>query len=463
MMHPGQRQAELQVMRWAERHPDARTVPPHIDSCLDRIRRYEQMTTAEARVKVDPYQLASIEIDLLDQLPAYSARREAEQELAVYVDRVASETLSPDLYQVAQSLHDCRQTGAVGIKPDGGMMIAWDQKCGHVRLCPDESREETQRLAEWYLPPLVEFKKADPRNRIFYAVFTDHNFRPGQLRAGKKYLFEKFKNWMQPARPMCRVMFENGPACAVPRRPKGEQPITLKADATPWDLRGALVIQEDPLSAAGDWNVHLNAFLLVHGRFDYAAARAEWGANVHFQEIDGTPESVRGALLEAIKYSARIVPEKSQDKAEAGESAAPAMTEWPADRWLEWWRAGQRFRRVRSYGCLYGLHEKRWNAMTEREQVNTCALAEIPPVGVAGAAWRELGEDTRAKLRRVMTHGEPLDMSLVEWVGAVKFGEDGVYWVDLIPGDNFSGSGAGRTSSAGSARPFDPGGGRHGP
>ena len=457
-MHPGRQFAEDQVFRWAARHPDARTIPIHIQKYIDQVERYNAAEMVDARVKVDPYQLAEIEADLQITMMDYAARREAEQDLACYIDRVAGQCLAPDLYQVAQALHDCRQTGAVGIKPDGGHIVAWDSKCGHVRLCPDESREETQRLAEWYLPALVDFKNEHPAHRIFYAVFTDHNFRPGQLRAGKRYLIEKFKRFLKPTRPACRVMFRDGPACAVPRRPKGEQPISEIADRPVADIRGALVIQEDPLSARGDWNVHLNAFLLVRGRFDYAAARAEWGGNVHFQEIDGTPESVRGALLEAIKYSARIVPEKSADKAADGVTEAPAMTEWPADLWLEWWRAGQGFRRVRSYGCLYGLHEKRWQAMTEREQVNTCALAEIDAQGVAGAAWRELGEDTRARLRRVMTHGEPLDMSLVEWVGAVSFGEDGAYRVDLIPGDNFRGAGAGRPTSSGGSRWIGPGG-----
>ncbi len=30
------------------------------------------------------------------------------------------------------------------------------------------------------------------------------------------------------------------------------------------------------------------------------------------------------------------------------------MIEWPPERFLEWWEGHRRFRRTRSYGCLFG-------------------------------------------------------------------------------------------------------------
>ncbi len=32
------------------------------------------------------------------------------------------------------------------------------------------------------------------------------------------------------------------------------------------------------------------------------------------------------------------------------------MIDWPPERFLEWWEAHRRYRRTRSYGCLFGEH-----------------------------------------------------------------------------------------------------------
>lgn len=78
--------------------------------------------------------------------------------------------------------------------------------------------------------------------------------------------------------------------------------------------------------------------------------------------------------------------------------------------------------------------------MEAKGRVELCQTAQIA-VDAAREAWTDLAEETRAALRRAMVHGERLDMSLVEWVGTVEFAPGTGYWVDLIPGNNFSGSG----------------------
>lgn len=45
--------------------------------------------------------------------------------------------------------------------------------------------------------------------------------------------------------------------------------------------------------------------------------------------------------------------DRGGDKGE-GQHYAPAMIDWPPERFLEWWEAHRRFRRTRSYGCLFG-------------------------------------------------------------------------------------------------------------
>ncbi len=320
-----------------------------------------------------------------------AARRQAEQRLASYIDSIPDPLNIYRLDELAEKLRTCRTKGVVGVKPGGGYMVAWDSKCSMVRLCPDEAREETQRLAEKYVPAMLKWQQEKPgKRRIFYAVFTDHNYRPGQLLAGKKHLFERFKDWQSLTYDACPVVYRNRRPLANGRKKK------LKA----WPgLHGSLVVQEDPLSASDDWNVHLNAFLLWEGPCDFKAIRQEWGANVHLQQVD--PQNLTRALLEAVKYSAQIVPTKSEAKASRHASDAPTMIEWPHARFLEWWKAQQGFRRTRSYGALYRVQKP---------------------------------------------EPEKVEMDLIQWVGQMRFVSSSrgpAYRVDLIPGDNFSRTGAG--------------------
>ncbi|OWP47354.1 hypothetical protein, partial [Pseudomonas nitroreducens] len=114
-------------------------------------------------------------------------------------------------------------------------------------------------------------------------------------------------------------------------------------------IAGVLAVQEDPLSALGTWNGHLNLIILVEGPFDYAAFRAEWGFNVEIKEIP--LKHLASAFLEVCKYQAKAV--SMGDKKDG--SNQPGMVEWEPALWLEWWRANTGFRRTRSYGVLFGV------------------------------------------------------------------------------------------------------------
>jgi len=470
--------AEQSLFTWAAKHPHAQSLPPHLQSALDLIRRHEEARTIELRRTFDPFELEQIREDLETQNAERAERRRAELQLADYIEEIHHATQwAPEpksrkdkktgevkvsrprtLLDIAESMRECRQTGTLGQRPDGGWVMAWDHKCGQVRLCPDESREETQRLTEWYLPALVKFAKADRWNRIFYLVPTTHNYRPGQLAEGKRELMERWKQ-LTDARRYCPIEYTWNEKKGAWRRkvaPRHQWPRLF-------NIRGSLVIQEDPLAASGDWNVHLNCFACVRGRFDWDLVRLAWGANIHIAQIKGEAAEVRGALLEAIKYAALIVPSKSADKAGAGETTAPAMVEWPHERWLEWWQAQLGFRRVRSYGELYGLHEKRWNAAGLRERAKWAELAEVPHT-VCGSLWRDIPDGTqrdglgreredsaarrRDRLRKAMAHGERLDLGAVDWVGSISFDMASGYVVGLITGNNFSGGSPQRTPSS---------------
>ena len=226
-----------------------------------------------------------------DVAQPYTERRNAEQELAEYMGVVGSYAatelknfpLSDRLIIQATKHMQCRTEGRVLNNENiGKLVIAWDDKCGCSRFCPDESRAETQRLKKYYLKHLVRFYNDNPLHRIFYSVFTLHNFEPGQLAHGKKYLFKKFKQFTQnlkfyaqnPDRISTRDKDPSityaGAFCPVICTPFGRIKTRKKDIVMPPDpikFKGDLVIQEDPLSALGDWNVHLNVSRL-HRRVD---------------------------------------------------------------------------------------------------------------------------------------------------------------------------------------------------
>ncbi len=408
-------EAAGRVSSWAARNPGATWIPPHVQRDLDLINRYDKARQFDADT-VEQGDLQTFMDEVRDGLNEREHRKLIEHQIADYLTDVADATGRDDLRVVANQMSACRMSGTVGIVPGGGHVIAWDHKCGHVRLCPDESREETQRIAEFYQGPIVAFAKENPFHRIFYCVLTLPNYPAGGLAAGKREIFERYKALMKDE------------ACD--------------------NVRGSLVIQEDPLSKGEQWNIHLNAILLVSGRFDFKALREAWGYNLEISQVD--PDQVMSAILELVKYSAQAVTAKSMD-GEKTAKGAPGLTDWPHDLFLEWYDAQKGFRRTRSYGGLYKIYSRKWNALSDKERAQVLELAELPNQHwrrirrYCRRCWDELFGDVanarererlKAKVRDALVHGERLDLDQVQWCGAVKHDEGG-YTVDLIPGDNF--------------------------
>lgn len=315
--------------------------------------------------------------DLADRLAEQSApraeRRELELALAEYVaGPVYAYSGDADLLYLADGLRKCRRSGAVGIH-DAGHLVAWDHKCGESKLCPDESHEETVRLINRYLPAVRAWLGTGPAGgwrRVFKAVLTLPNAPRGSLKATQADIFKRFKALCARKEPLPSEL-----------KVKGDR--RRKRPVFP-GIKGSLCCMENPLSARGDWNVHLNVILLVEGPFDWKRFRAEWGFDLDIQHVKGGDEGIAGALVESIKYMACVVSAKSHEHADRGKSKAPGMCDWPPDAWLEWWRAIKGARRTRSYGVLF----------------------KVPDIA------------------------DTLDMASVQWVGVLDF-EAGRYWVQL--------------------------------
>lgn len=376
-------------------HPDR--IPQwrvdHLTRIMDREHDIEA-SFAEASI-TDP-QWQRDQQKIREQIEAQSMdrarRREAEKELADYIEQVAAahptDASFMKLREIVIRMRNCRQHGTIGVKPGGGHVVVWDDKCDLVRLCPDESREETKRMADRYVPEILRWQREKPGiRRIYSAVLTDHNYRPGQLEAGKRHLFERFKSEILQAKyQACPVEFHRIP----PRARTGSTFEAVRPDRRRTmpkfpQIQGAMVVQEDPLSSRGDWNVHLNVLLLVEGPFSYQELRQEWGRDLHVQQLRGDEDELRASVVECVKYAAQAVPTKSAEKKAEGATEAPAMVEWPYVRWIEWWRAQQGFRRSRTYGVLHGVPDAPTVPMEDVEWIGTiqydgsCYRASVVP------------------------------------------------------------------------------------
>ena len=220
-----------------------------------------------------------------------------------------------------------RRAWSWGSRPNGDQVIIWDDKSGLLRLDPDEAREDAQRLSERYSPELL--KRMKNGNGAHYAVFTLPNFAAGDLKKGMDAIYRRYANLL--------------------RKQLGKKKLFP-------EILGSIGVIETPLAADGTWNVHLNVILLTRSRFEaglYKKLRRAWYWNVHLNPIQADVGDLARTFRELIKYATRTVPEKSADKA-GRKSRAPALIEWPAERFIEWHKAHQGFRRTRTYGKLYG-------------------------------------------------------------------------------------------------------------
>lgn len=292
-------------------------LPPQYDRYIQQEER-KHVSVSDIRIKCPEVNFTQLQNQLEEDFLAKSGRHEIRQALAEYIALNAGNSYFK--YDgIITKLESARTAGVVGVTPDGRTISIWDDKVNCVRLCPDEAREECQRITRKYGPEIMRLLDLLPRARLYYAVYTEPNVPAGGLAAGKRSQFKRFANFHRSAWAK---------SC----------------------LKGSFVIQEDPLSKHLDWNIHLNAIHIVQGDFNYKTLRQHWGNNVEIREIKGTPEDLAKAFLECVKYAAKHIGEKSED---GKHTVAPPLTQWPFELFDEWFEAGKAFRRSRSYGQLY--------------------------------------------------------------------------------------------------------------
>ena len=351
------------LFQFLDARPDAHSAPDFLveAACAQTAGETAARWSSDVEIQVSlaryaaRHEEAAYLAKLRKPLGSYSEHRRVEDAVADYVEAAGYPKLT-------DKLRACRRAGTVAEREtDGKILVQWDSKCNLARLCPDESGVESSRVAQRYLPRVEDWLAGGKRRRVQKAVFTVPNVPAGGLRAAKRDQLKALDRLLR--RKVCR------------------------------NVQGALVTQEDPLSAAGDWHPHLNVLLLVEGFLDWGALRAEWtevtrrffpdstatSFQIEIRELPGTLVALRAAFREQVKYAAKMVASGVPPIASPGDdtgpvvrevrdplavapvdgsygrwSKAPGLVAWPYAAFGEWWEAGLRFRRTRAYGVLYG-------------------------------------------------------------------------------------------------------------
>jgi hypothetical protein len=335
------------ICHWKDTHEQASTLPYHLSCQLDQDERRSESLKFRINTPKELSKFSELKKILDADFASKSVRRRSEKALASYIrNKVAPITYDNRYIELADKLDDCRNSGVLGVRNDGRHLCMWDNKCRVSKLCPDESREEGQRLAARYIPAVEKFLKSSKSATFQYAVFTRPNVKIDDLYESKRSMYKEFAALL-----------------------KRKSAISVK---------GSLVVQEDPLAAIDmnddySWNVHLNVLLLVDGRFDWKTIRDEWGGNIEFRSAKdmelatrkklekrgvkvrklSTLDILAHAFVEIIKYSAKLVSSEEEKTYKGSKKVAPVMIDWPPLRFNEWWHANKGFRRTRSYGVLY--------------------------------------------------------------------------------------------------------------
>ncbi len=267
--------------------------------------------------------------EMMDKAGGYQKRAQVRQSVAEYLEqKIFPHTHDFKYLAMAEKLRQARRTGTWGLRPNGDLVTIWDDKSGLLRLDPDESREDSQRVAERYIPALVTHAKAG--GGVHYAVFTLPNVDPGKLEVGMRKIYRRYSNLLRKRLAKKKLFPE---------------------------ITGSLCVIEAPLSADGSWNVHLNVIFTTRTQFEvglYEKIRKAWYWNVHLQPVKTDVGDLARAFNELIKYPWEAVASKSESKSRTGKTKAPALVDWSPALFVEWSEAHQGFRRTRTYGDLYG-------------------------------------------------------------------------------------------------------------
>jgi hypothetical protein len=366
------------ISQWMLTADNLRSPPPLVQAAYKQVGREDE---GEAQHWIDwsDDELTQL-LQVVDQQRLEFSEEDAHANVRLAVARYLETTVIPSvadpaIWKLPERLRNARKEGTLMYHPAQQKFVTiWDEKAGLPLLCPDDAREEAMRLQRRYVPILADWRNSG--KAVHQGVFTTPNVAPGKLRA--------------EMRRICKRLVD----------------VLWKSGKFP-QIKGMMVTLEAPLSRHRDWNVHLNVLLMCDGYLDYGDVRRAWHWDVELQRVRVDPkkdesyaDAIKRSMRELVKYPVRAMPEKSHAKAAAARAdasgrdhgahdadgreetgrlevpggtggdrsdeatararsddraAAPALIDWTAAEWIEWWEAHQKFRRTRTYGELYGI------------------------------------------------------------------------------------------------------------
>lgn len=426
---------------------DQVTLPNNLLNDLDYAEDARKARTFQVKSLYDQKLIDTTKRLLEASLPAASDRRRYELKLADMIQhRVIPfyAQFEPQLKELPAKLRACRDSGLVGIVAETGeVRHRWPEKCNQGKLCAHEAREEGQRLADRYLQPISNFLSDHRTARLQYWVISPLNCQPETLHDSKREILKVFSK--------------------------------LNRRAVTKRVAGAVVVQEDPLSADNEtWNLHINVLALVNGYFDWKAYRQAFMDELGHDQIQiefisqkqmerrsaakaarrakraGGPVStmppnrhqvIADTFVELIKYVTKITgydhvqktePEGVSDQGspgpdDTGDSSrrrieARPMYAWPADRWFEWYRANKGFRRTRSYGVLYRVCDTCGSYQHSAAECGQQCEPEPVVEWVGSVEWRDFAAGYVSSIDLIPAHKSAIHAD--DWVYVPSFDRD---------------------------------------
>lgn len=367
------RQKESAILHLLANRGDA-TIPAQVQRDMDYVDDLKAAAAFKPHSWFHSEYVEAAKAELERSLPGVNQRRRYELRMADYIQHKVLPIYGdaePGLRDLPEKMRNCRESGLIGLTPQGDVKHRWPAKCNQSKLCAHEAREEAQRLSGRYLSPMVNYLNHDRRAKLQSWVISPKNVAPGELHDAKRAIIQTFAK--------------------------------LNRRKVARSIVGAVVVQEDPIGQDGNWNVHLNVLALVSGHFSWQQyrrafleelghehvsieftsevgmmrktkaklARRSQRAGVHLVAVPTRTEILKHAFVECVKYTSKITgfdhdremiplqgklgPNDSSERAltRLDKKEAPPMYAWPADMFFEWYRANRRFRRTRSYGKLF--------------------------------------------------------------------------------------------------------------
>jgi len=323
---------------------------------------------------------------------------------------------SSDMRLKAEKLTRARRSGHWGTHVQTGKLYIryWDRS-GLPLLDPSESQRNGARFGRRLVPELERWQKVG--YHLYYAVASEPNVPADRLAWGKRNIFRRVRRDIYDRFPeiVGLVAAQEDPLSADGRTwnvhvnlllivdPRQCTPLTEEvARQLDLGLRGNSILLFTPRPVPPDPT--------PPGLLSFAKLHRAWGPHQFHLEKLKSSESIGRSLREILKYSAKMVPaarlarqtgeaDDLEDSARAGESAhrsdadqlagmvgadraardpdgetfvlgggdqkhaarhaancsPPGLSEYPIARFVEFLESNRRFRRVRTWGCLYEL------------------------------------------------------------------------------------------------------------